>query len=289
MKTGFVILNYNSWQMTSALAQKAASYKNIDAVVVVDNGSTDDSYKSLQRMEHPKIYVVQSGKNGGYSYGNNYGAKVCEKMGMEILFFSNPDVRVEEIQIQKILEQFVKTDYSVLSGVEYGQNGRISQPSLWKRMDYWADCLDCFFLGRKFGRKSPGIKLDKNVEVQEAELVKGAFLAVRLKDFMEAGGFDEQVFLYCEERILSKRLERLGRKIGVVTSAEYIHTHSASIQREYQKTSDQIQMLYRSRIYYHRKYNNLKGVKYIFLLGAMKISVLEYKIWDFTCLKKKHF
>jgi len=109
VKTGFVILNYNSWQMTSALAQKAASYKNIDAVVVVDNGSTDDSYKSLQRMEHPKIYVVQSGKNGGYSYGNNYGAKVCEKMGMEILFFSNPDVRVEEIQIQKILEN-IKLD-----------------------------------------------------------------------------------------------------------------------------------------------------------------------------------
>lgn len=41
--------------------------------------------------------------------------------------------------------------------------------------------------------------------IQNAEKLDGSFFAFRLKNFLEVGGFDENIFLYCEERILGKR------------------------------------------------------------------------------------
>lgn len=37
------------------------------------------------------------------------------------------------------------------------------------------------------------------------------FFAFRLKDFLEVGGFDEDIFLYCEERTLGKRFGNAGK------------------------------------------------------------------------------
>lgn len=118
MKTGFIIVNYNSWEMTEKLALQTAFYKNIDAVVVIDNASTDSSYQHLKCISHKKIHVFQTGRNGGYSFGNNYGAVICRRLGMEIVFMANPDVWIGETHIQKILVQFADSGYSVLSGVE---------------------------------------------------------------------------------------------------------------------------------------------------------------------------
>lgn len=280
MKTSFVILNYNCWQKTEKLALKVASFEEVDAVVIVDNVSTDNSYEHLKKISHKKIYIFQSKKNGGYSYGNNYGARVCRKLGMEIMFISNPDVSVEEDVVKKIKEQFADKNYSILSGVEYDIHGNLVYPPLCKRREYWDDFLDCFFIGRKLSKKKFDVALDQEAVVQKAEMIKGSFFAVCLKDFMEAGGFDENVFLYCEERIISRRMDKIGKKIGIVTDAKYVHTHSAVINNSYQKVSQRIKILYYSRIYYNKKYNQIGIVKYILLLAAMKISVFEYAIRD---------
>lgn len=280
MKTGFVILNFNCWQKTTILAQKASSFDEVDAVVVIDNVSTDDSYEHLKEINHGKIYVQQSPKNGGYSYGNNFGAKVCKQLGMELVFISNPDVTIEEDDLRKIKTQFANKDYSILSGVEYDTNNQPVQPPLCKRREYWDDFFDCFFTARKLNGGRYDVPLDKTIEVQDAAMVKGSFFAVRLEDFLKAGCFDENVFLYCEERILSRKINQLGKKIGIVTSAKYFHTHSASITHSYRRLYRQIQILYDSRLYYNRMYNQISNIKYILLLAAMKFSVFEYYIWD---------
>lgn len=288
MKTGFIIVNYNSWEMTEKLALQTAFYKNIDAVVVIDNASTDSSYQHLKCISHKKIHVFQTGRNGGYSFGNNYGAVICRRLGMEIVFMANPDVWIGETHIQKILVQFADSGYSVLSGVEYDAYGNMCRPPLWKRRQYWDDFGDCFFLWRCCSRKNFGIELYQNAGVQRAEMVKGAFLAVRLEDFLDVEGFDEQIFLYCEERVLAKKMESSGRKIGIVADAQYTHTHSASIQKTYRRVSQQMGILYQSRLYYHQKYSRIGRWRYILLAAAMKVSLLEYQIRDWLRLRKNY-
>lgn len=281
MKTGFVILNFNCWKITGRLAEKAASFEEIDAVVVVDNASTDDSYKQLKKLGGNKIKVLQSRKNGGYSYGNNLGAKMCRTLGMELMFIANPDVEIEEADVKKIKGQFAVSDYSILSGVECDAHGNVVWPVSCRRMGYWDDFFDCFYLGRRLWVKKRGDALDRGEGVWQAEMVKGSFFAVRLEDFFQAGGLDEGVFLYCEERILSRRMEKLGRKIGIVANARYLHTHSGSIRRGDSRTAPQIEMLYASRLYYHKTYHRIHAAQYALLAAAMKFSVLEYRLRDF--------
>ena len=42
MKTGFIILNYNSYKLTQQLAKIVKNFDEVDLVLIVDNKSSDD-------------------------------------------------------------------------------------------------------------------------------------------------------------------------------------------------------------------------------------------------------
>lgn len=279
MRVGAVILNYNSWQMSARLAEKMASFNAIDEVVVVDNSSTDGSLAGLRTITNPKIEVVESGKNGGYSYGNNYGAKILLNHKCDYLVISNPDVDVEERSVIEILNAFGgNADFGVLSGIEYDTEDNVSEPAIWKNNRYIDDLKDCFYFGRKIKEEHTGINYSR--KIQPVEMVKGSFFIVNAKDFERIGGFDENVFLFCEERILAQRMLSIGKKIGIVTDTKYNHNHSASISNEYKSLEKQVKILYKSRYYYNCKYNHIGIVKKMILLVGMRISLMEYFMID---------
>ncbi|MCI8352322.1 MAG: glycosyltransferase family 2 protein [Clostridia bacterium] len=281
MNSVFIILNYNSYKLTEKLALKVSKMDSINNVVIVDNCSSDNSFEYLLKLKNTKIDVIKSDKNGGYSYGNNFGARYSKKYNPDILFISNPDVDIEESEIKKILKVFNDTEYSILSAVEYDINNNISNPPIWKIMKYTDDLCDCSFILKKLKHTNENLKIELNEEVQAIEMIKGSFFGVRYKDFMEVDGFDENVFLFCEERIIARKMIDNNKSIGIVTDAKYNHNHSASINKSYKLKSSQIKLLYKSRLYYNKKYNNINGFKYYLLYMVMKISILEYYMYDF--------
>ena len=72
-KVSAVVLNWNGWKDTidcvSSLLQ--SDYANLE-VVVVDNGSDDDSCDRI-REAFPDIRIEQTGVNLGFTGGNNHG------------------------------------------------------------------------------------------------------------------------------------------------------------------------------------------------------------------------
>ena len=72
LKTGLVVLNYNDYKTTIKLIQMIKNYDSIDLIVVVDNCSTDKSYKKINEYTNNKVKLLKSDKNGGYAYGNNF-------------------------------------------------------------------------------------------------------------------------------------------------------------------------------------------------------------------------
>ena len=73
-RIGVVVLNYNDADTTDILLRDISLYPLIDHIVIVDNWSTDHSFEYLKKWQSNRIDVLQTDKNGGYSYGNNVGA-----------------------------------------------------------------------------------------------------------------------------------------------------------------------------------------------------------------------
>ena len=82
-----VVVNYNAG---ATLGECVASLKRegVKSVVVVDNGSTDDSLEWLA-LQHPGTKVIQSGRNLGYGGAANYGSRFVTG---ELLLICNPDL-----------------------------------------------------------------------------------------------------------------------------------------------------------------------------------------------------
>ena len=68
MKIGIVILNYNDSETTIELLEKIKNYEILNLIVIVDNNSTDNSYKKLTKYENEKIKLIKTEKNKGYGY-----------------------------------------------------------------------------------------------------------------------------------------------------------------------------------------------------------------------------
>jgi len=83
-----------------------SDYKGLKKVIVVDDCSTDGSYKILKKLEkkYSRLLVVQTPKNFGHAAGaKNYGAKFVKT---ELIGFTDDDSRPLEDAISKMVGFF---------------------------------------------------------------------------------------------------------------------------------------------------------------------------------------
>jgi len=81
------------------------SYKNLE-VIVVDNGSSDDSVEFI-RQNFPGTNVICNPENFGFAKANNIGFSQAKG---EYLFFLNNDTEVEQGCIEKLVAAVERAD-----------------------------------------------------------------------------------------------------------------------------------------------------------------------------------
>ena len=239
MKCGLVILNYNDYTQSEKLLSLIKDCTEINNIVIVDNASTDDSYSRLKKYESPKISVIQSGHNGGYSFGNNIGARfLIEHFHPDIIGIANPDTIFDGSFVRRIKEVFAENpDYALLTGFQTNAAGRTGSHPFWENFGTpGAVCRSILWdvfvkplmsLTKKPSRYALYLNDIRNSPqaLNEVWAVEGSMFFVRTEDFVNAGMFDDRVFLYFEEDILAFKLHKSGRKIGVVNDTAFIHQH----------------------------------------------------------------
>ena len=95
LKCVCVVLNYNDAKTVQEFMKRVENYKNISNLIIVDNNSTDDSYRILHNLykDNSKINVIKVNENRGYGFGNNIGVSYSwDKFKNEYTLISNPDV-----------------------------------------------------------------------------------------------------------------------------------------------------------------------------------------------------
>ena len=169
---GVVILNYMDYSLTEELLQHIKDIPEIDHIIVVDNDSPNDSYTRLQKCESPKISVIQSGRNGGYSFGNNAGARyLIDKFHPDIIGIANPDTEFDGQFVRRIKETFYAfPDYAVLAGFQLKTSGENGSHPFWEQDTVKSKLMDALkgAMIRPFR-----LMLEKNIPQFRLQAVRG--------------------------------------------------------------------------------------------------------------------
>ena len=279
-KIGIVILNYNDVASTLHILKQIQNYSAIDHIVIVDNLSPDGSFQQLKSMAGDKVDVIQSDKNGGYSYGNNYGAfYLIEKYMVDILVIANPDVEFSEAFLIRVVQDMIHLHVQAASG--YMKMPDSQPPALLNRKinSYWHELLSCTVLLKRIIHSKINYVLP-NQGIIQVEWLPGALFAIDSFVYKQLHGLDDRVFLFYEEQILGKKFLKSGYKMIIDTDVSFLHNHSVSTNKSMKRFS-QARQMFISRYYYLTNYEEIN----VFQKFLLKL-VIEYGIFARRILYK---
>lgn len=120
MKYVFVILHYRTFNMTVQAIESVRALNDFEksAVVVVDNGSDDQSGIKLKQKYHSisNIHILLSKDNLGFAKGNNLGyCYARQKYSPDFIIILNSDVlMLQNDFLYRIDDIYMKTPFHVL-------------------------------------------------------------------------------------------------------------------------------------------------------------------------------
>lgn len=165
-------------------------------------------------MQHPKIrYVVKDAEHIGFGPNVNYGVRHTHHEWVVLL---NDDCYMNPGSVEAMRRQ-AKPDTGMLSPLLRYPDGRIY--------------VTCKIRGpgeRGWGHIDHKRGESSFPNVTETEVACGCCLLMRRRAFYDAGGFDEDYFLYAEDDQLSMDVRRAGWRILYVPDATGIHEEGQS-------------------------------------------------------------
>src|SRR5689334_17668156 len=104
-----ILLNWNHWQLTAACIHSLwldpSTQLGPKQIVVVDNGSQDNSVANLRREFGDTIVLLENATNLGYAGGNNVGIRYALAEGATSIMVLNNDTLVKPNFFGPLLER----------------------------------------------------------------------------------------------------------------------------------------------------------------------------------------
>ncbi|MDD4996226.1 MAG: glycosyltransferase family 2 protein [Patescibacteria group bacterium] len=212
MNISLIIVNYNAKKsLQNCLNSLRPYWSYLKEVIVIDNHSSDDS-ATMIKNNFSEIKLLINNKNFGFGAANNQGAKIAQG---ETLFFLNPDTLIQEDIFNPVVKVFLEDKkLGVVAPQLVLPDGR---PQPWASGKDW---------------------------------LSGAALFVRKKVFERLGGFDENFFMYFEDRDFCRRAKKIGYGMKILSEIKVIHFGGQSLPDN--KTRKRL--YYQAQSYYWQKH-----------------------------------
>lgn len=92
MKLSIVIPVFNKWNFTKSCLKDLLQLQSGHEIIIVDNGSSDETQSELPKMDIPNLHYYRNPVNMGFAVGCNVG--FGESTGDNVMFLNN-DIRVK--------------------------------------------------------------------------------------------------------------------------------------------------------------------------------------------------
>lgn len=222
-RISIIVLNWNNSPDTLVCLESlmSLSYSNLD-VILVDNGSTDDSVSRICGA-FPNVTLLETGENLGYAGGNNVGIRYALEHGAEVICILNNDVKVapdflEPLVATLLSEQLVGVVTPLVATMDESEgvwalgsainnhNASVTRLHVGEPVPTWRE-------------QSPF----------SVDVASGAAMLVKREVFEALGLMDEGFFLYYEETDWCLCIRDAGYQIMAVPASVVFHKVSAAL------------------------------------------------------------
>jgi GT2 family glycosyltransferase len=257
-----IILNYNGKDVLEECLRSIlnSNYPKME-VIVIDNGSTDESYMIAKKYE-PQVKLIRSSRNLGYSAGNNLGIRAAKG---EYIFLVNNDAIIHPDCICELVK-IASSDprIGILGCKVYYKGTRIIQHAGGKLDPSATSPPHIGVFEEDHGQYD---------EVNDVDYVSGVAMMIKREVIDKVGLLDEHYFAYWEDVDYCFRARKAGFRIVYVPSAVVEHYESFSWKK---KPLLQKFLFQRNRLLFILKNFSNRELAYIFLKEPNRVVQLIY-------------
>jgi hypothetical protein len=253
-----VVLNWNGSADTIDCVRSLRELRDVDnTILVVDNGSTDDSLARL-RGAFPDLWILETGANLGYAGGNNAGIEAALARGADFVWLLNNDTTVDPETLAALVAALAERPDAGLAGSKIYYAAR--PETLW--------CAGCRYTTR-YGFAEPrgqGERDEGQYDVpDEIEFATGCSVLARREVIAAIGPLSEDYFMSWEDVDWSAAAAAAGWRILYVPGSRVWHKVGASMG-SVPGRADLVQLRYeiRNRILFHRRRHPARTPRVIF-------------------------
>lgn len=250
-KVFIIILNWNGLQDTLECLESVykLEYSNFE-VVVVDNGSSDDSVKVI-RNAYPQVTLIENDKNLGFTGGNNIAMRYAMRHGCDYMWLLNNDTIVEPNTLSILVATAEKSlNIGMISPIilYYDEPTRVQFRGGYLNWENYS--LHSIF-------HIHDAMLLAQVSNGHHSFLWGTALLIKRCIVEQVGYLNEKYFAYQEDFEYSLRVANAGYRNIVESKAKVYHKVSGSTDGE----ESPIQVFLRTRNIYFAWMDNLKGLR----------------------------
>jgi GT2 family glycosyltransferase len=267
-KITIIIINYNKVHDTIECVEsliKAGA--DLSQIIIVDNGSRDNSTKILRDKYGLSIHIICLKENKGYPSGLNQGIPAAIELGAEWLLLMNNDVIVDSnflLELNKAIEN--QPDVKLIGPTILYYD----HPSIIWYIGY--RIIPGTMIGiSSYRGKEYNDQIPKYIPI---DVMHGCTMMVNRDVFQEIGLFDDTNLIYGDDADFSWRARKAGFRMIAATRAKMWHKISLTMGKDKPNTR---YLRTRNTIAFYKKYSSgiTKYIMFAFTFSQFIIRILK--------------
>lgn len=206
-----IVVTYNGEKWIEKCINSLITSSHKIQVVVIDNGSTDNSVKIISSF--PDVKLILSSSNLGFGKANNIGIRYALQNNAHYLFLLNQDAWIDYSTVKELIEvSTLNSNFGIISPVHLNWDG---------------DELDWYFLEMVSSSNCPNFINDlyfgKQKSIYECKFIHAACWLIPISCIVKVGLFDPIFPHYGEDNNYFQRVIYKGLKCAISPQSKVFH------------------------------------------------------------------
>lgn len=214
-----IIVTWNTSKITQKCIETINKFlKNVE-IIVVDNGSTDDTVAAISKIKNVKI--IKNKSNLGFSKANNIGLQHATS---KYIVFMNSDIELIDDSFNQIFSYLQIHPEIGIIGPKFLNPDLSPQASVFPKQsalnafkEFWLN------IPNSYSKYIPDTKQPTSVWA-----ISGGCIIVKKDFFVSIGAWNEKYFFYFEDMDLCRTVHKKNKTVVFYPQCQVIHRHGAS-------------------------------------------------------------